>query len=65
MFTGVAKTNKGYCTTKKRKDQFIAMGKCANKIKTDADICLKQFIDNLQGIENYPEVNMKIPLACW
>lgn len=61
---GVAKTNKGYCTNKKRKDSFIAIGKCANKIKHIGDNCMKQFIDNLRGTENYPEVNTRLPMAC-
>ena len=62
---GVAKTNRGYCSNKRRKDQFISMGKCANAIKQDGDACMRKYIDNLQGTENHNDINVKIPLACW
>jgi len=62
---GVAKTNKGYCANQKRKDSFIAIGKCGNKLKPIGDKCMRTYIDRLQGIQNYDEKKMQIPLACW
>ncbi|XP_054155087.1 uncharacterized protein LOC128953613 [Oppia nitens] len=61
---GVAKTNKGYCTNKKRKDSFIEIGKCANNIKHLGDACMKTYIDDLQGIENFKDAKLKLPIAC-
>lgn len=61
---GIAKTNKGYCTNQRRKDSYIAFGKCANFVKPNTDKCMFNYIDNLQGIENYPDNKLKIPLAC-
>ncbi|CAG2169331.1 unnamed protein product [Oppiella nova] len=62
---GASKTNKAYCSTKRRKDSFIAIGKCGNKLKFLVDKCMRQFIDSLQGIENYQDAKMKIPISCW
>jgi hypothetical protein len=57
---GVAKTNKGYCSNQRRKDSFIAIGKCANKLKPNGDKCMRTYIDRLQGIENYEDKKMKV-----
>ncbi|CAG2179059.1 unnamed protein product [Oppiella nova] len=64
MAYGVAKTNKGYCSNKRRKEAFISIGKCGNKVKSKVDVCMRQYIDNLQGSENHPDVKERIPLAC-
>ncbi|CAG2109084.1 unnamed protein product [Medioppia subpectinata] len=61
---GVAKTNKGYCSNKKRKESFIMIGECANKMKSPMDKCMFQYIDRLQGAENYRNVKMRLPMAC-
>ncbi|CAG2109085.1 unnamed protein product [Medioppia subpectinata] len=61
---GGLKTHKAYCATKRRKESFTSVGKCANKIKRLGDNCMYTFIDEIQGSENYPDVKMKLPLVC-
>ncbi len=60
---GVAKTNKGYCSNKRRKDTFIGFAECANSRKADLDKAMHNYIDAIQGIEN-AENKLKIPLMC-
>ena len=62
---GVAKTNKGYCSSQKRKDKFIGIGTCGNTIKQGGDKCMHAYIDTLQGVENEKENKMKVPMVCW
>lgn len=62
---GVAKTNKGYCGSRRRKDKFISLGKCGNTVKSIANKCMDNYIDTLLGIENARENKLKIPMMCW
>ena len=61
---GVAKTNKGYCSSQKRKDKFIAIGTCGNAIKAGGDKCMQNYIDTLQGVENVKTADnkFKVPM---
>jgi len=62
---GIAKTNKGYCSGTRRKERFISIGKCGNKIKAAGDKCIHTYTDKLQGIQNMKDNKYKIPLVCW
>jgi hypothetical protein len=62
---GVAKTNKGYCSSLKRKEKFIGIGTCGNAIKEDANKCMGNYIDTLLGVENEKDIKKKVPMICW
>ncbi|CAG2179358.1 unnamed protein product, partial [Oppiella nova] len=62
---GAAKTNKVYCSSASRKESYISISKCGNKIKPQQVKCMKQLINAMQGIENYPDPKMRLPLSCW
>lgn len=64
LLYSISKTNKGYCSGKKRKEALLDLSKCcsANKSKLDEfmDIMTREF----HGIRNYRESKLRIPLAC-
>ncbi|KAI2804360.1 hypothetical protein BLOT_003342 [Blomia tropicalis] len=61
---GIAKTNKSYCSSQKRKNAHISFGKCANKNKKSLDKFMNQMIVDYHGVRLYKDPKLRIPLAC-
>ena len=62
---GIARTNRGYCSSTKRKNSFIAFGQCVN----DNLSILASFMDDLNrdfhATLGYSEKKGRIPMVCW
>ena len=75
--TGVAKTlisltiynagrvNKLYCSNRKKKEEFIAGGNCANKNKKGLERCWKILSNGILDARDYPDDKKKLPITCW
>ena len=62
---GVAKTNKQYCTNRKRKNALIKAGKCGNNAKVLANKCMNKYTTTLISIVTEKDVRKRVPMGCW
>ena len=65
MLYGISKTNRFYCSNKRRKAAIINTGTCANTFIKDMNNIMFDIIRKLHAIRFYPDNKMKIPLTCW
>lgn len=60
----VAKTNKGYCSTRKRKLAMLGVSKCAGEHKAKLDGFMDIMTREFHGIRTYKDSKLRLPLAC-
>ena len=65
LIFGVAKTNKQYCTLRKRKSGLVAAGPCGNTFKNAANKCMNRFIDMNLAVITEKDVKKRVPMVCW
>lgn len=61
---GVAKTNKGYCSSPKRRNSFISIGHCVNENRKKLDKALADMNVQYHGARIYKDPKLRLPLAC-
>lgn len=64
LIYGITKTNKAFCS-KKRRPSYLRIGRCANSKPELFATIMNRMTKAFHAIKSHPKETIRIPLACW
>lgn len=62
---GITKGNRIFCSNKKRRDDYVEIGRCVNPDWKYASDIMNDLTRYYHGIDQYKDQKLRIPMICW